>query len=429
MYVCVCVLFRVRQSVSNLLVKISSLIQTSHAGAGHDGSAAHNNSTESDDECLVTKCEQALILSSGTSTAHWPPVITSEYVDGKGWLRGELLGSGGYARVYRAVDLTTGHFMAVKQLPTGGGPQAQQAPVLKSLQRELALMELQPRHAHVVAYFGSVQEDDVTNLFMELVVGSCLSEYLTTHGPPAPSTLRCFAKQILAALVYLHGLGVIHRDVKCANVLMEAATNRLKLCDYGVSILRNSSCAAASAMSSQGTPAFIAPEVIRGEPSGRRADVWSFGCTMIEMGNGHAPWAELALGPFQLMYYIAENRGMPQIPAGLGDAGVALVHACMQRQYDLRPTAEQLLAHPYFSADLTDDIAPCAVALSDGCAETGCSVVSGVVGVGVGSCSGEKNSGDASGSGASGSGSGASGSGNEENMLKVKVEHCVGECC
>jgi hypothetical protein len=299
----------------------------------------------SDDEVDCSKC----VAAAEPHESLLPlPVIDDTYVEGLAWVRGELLGSGAYSRVYQAMDFASGRAMAVKQLSFASTTDEE---TILSIERELNLMRLRPQHPHTVPYYGFVRDTSCVNIFMELVTGCSLSEYLSRHGPLPPPLLRVYAHQLMQALVYLHDLGVIHRDVKCANVLLNTQTDSIKLCDYGVSGLLKSGVTVSSGMlSSHGTPAFMAPEVIRGERYGRRADVWSFGCTLIEMATAKAPWCELGhIHPFALMYRIAESQTHPAIPDSLGPDGIALVQDCLQRTYAHRPASASLLDHPFFT--------------------------------------------------------------------------------
>lgn len=92
------------------------------------------------------------------------------------------------------------------------------------------------RHPHIVRYIGSERFSDVLSIFMELVPGGSLASCLRRFGPCAPPLVARFTRQLLSALEYLHGRGVVHRDVKCANLLLQTDGNA-KLTDFGASLV------------------------------------------------------------------------------------------------------------------------------------------------------------------------------------------------
>ena len=130
----------------------------------------------------------------------------------------------------------------------------------------------------------------------------------------------------------------------------------LKIADFGTAARLENVAAAAgpgpsagsTAMfgSRVGTPAFMAPEVLRETRYGRRADVWSLGCVMIEMTTGHPPWHELH-NPFAVMFRISMTEELPAIPAWLSKTATDFLEKCFQRNFQRRPTARELLELPF----------------------------------------------------------------------------------
>jgi len=159
-----------------------------------------------------------------------------------------------------------------------------------------------------------------------------------------------YARQILLGLAYLHSQQppVAHRDVKSANVLVET-TGNVKLADFGCSKVFSELLEGSVAFSSVlGTPHWMAPEVIRQEGAGLAADIWSFGCTVLEMATGHPPWHHIR-DPTAVMFHVASTTELPLIPEALSAAGKDFLKLCFQRDAAKRPTAEELLMHPFVS--------------------------------------------------------------------------------
>lgn len=283
-------------------------------------------------------------------------VINDQYLESSSWRRGSLLGSGAFSSVYLASDLKTHAKMAVKQLVVAGTSRSSEQRVRLCIDRELALLQCLPQHPCVLNYYGCVTEGSIVNFFMELVEGGSLSALVESQGPLKAHLVQRFSRQILLGLQHLHDVGIIHRDVKGANVLVDPKHMSVKLCDYGAAgLLKSGHTSQGGLVSSHGTPAYMSPEVIRGEPYGRKADVWSFGCTVIEMASGLPPWAELEdCNAFTLMFKIASTQATPMLPNDIGECGQALIRACLTRAYDERPSAAALLDHPFVALPEAD---------------------------------------------------------------------------
>ena len=135
-------------------------------------------------------------------------------------------------------------------------------------------------------------------IFLEYVPGGSLRSLLDRFGTLEEAVVRLYSRQILLGLEYLHANGIAHRDVKAANVLV-SNDGSVKLADFGASKRTRDAMPAANANATgghaKGTPLWMAPEVIRAAPRSqgwRKADVWSVGCTVIEMSTGKPPWSQ-----------------------------------------------------------------------------------------------------------------------------------------
>ena len=127
--------------------------------------------------------------------------------------------------------------------------------------------------------------------------------------------MRKYVAQLLVGLKYLHEQRVIHRDIKAANILVDDR-GTIKLADFGSSkrldsmgMINNGN------LSLRGTPYFMAPEVFLQIGHGQKADIWSVGCTILQMVTGQPPWKNLRLGtPAALMFHIANAQSPPPMP-------------------------------------------------------------------------------------------------------------------
>lgn len=141
------------------------------------------------------------------------------------------------------------------------------------------------------------------------------SALITKFGRLSEAIVRKYVAQLLVGLKYLHEQRVIHRDIKAANILVDDR-GTIKLADFGSSkrldsmgMINNGN------LSLRGTPYFMAPEVIMQIGHGQKADIWSVGCTILQMVTGQPPWKNLRLGtPAALMFHIANAQSPPPMP-------------------------------------------------------------------------------------------------------------------
>lgn len=264
----------------------------------------------------------------------------------------ELIGKGANGKVYSAMLLETAQFIAVKQyrLKDEGLDKA----VLATFQKEIEVME-DLCHPNIVQYLGSEfrvtddGQDEEFNIFLELIPGNSLETLLQKTGPLDESIARLYLAQILRGCAYLHENGIVHRDIKCANILV-SNQGEIKLTDFGTAKkIRNDTVNGCQTFS--GTPFWMAPEVIKNEEYGRKADVWSIGCTLVEMITGKHPWYPLQ-NAFAVMYHVTNTDSPPEIPPTTSAAAIDFLSLCLQRDPDYRPTVDELLQHEFVQVDL-----------------------------------------------------------------------------
>ncbi|RYE82735.1 MAG: hypothetical protein EOO65_05055, partial [Methanosarcinales archaeon] len=279
--------------------------------------------------------------------------------------KGELLGSGAYGRVYLGFNEEDGTFMAAKQIPLAEYPPGEADAIVAGMEREIGLMA-RLQHDNIVQYIGSQREssstaagkrnsmssggdDDVLTIFMEYIPGGSLASLIHRFGCLNEQLVRMYTRQILQGLAYLHAHTVVHRDIKGANILVDRS-GVCKVSDFGASkflaALDNTAATASGPDSLRGTPAFMAPEVIKQVGYGRSSDIWSLAGTVVEMLTGRPAFAQFD-SPVAAMFAIASGSAQPHIPSTLSDEGKDFLRACFQRDPAARPTAAQLLRHPF----------------------------------------------------------------------------------
>ncbi|CAN0143981.1 unnamed protein product, partial [Scytosiphon promiscuus] len=191
-----------------------------------------------------------------------------------------------------------------------------------------------------------VQADDHLNIFLEYMEGGSLKRLLEREGPMSEGQAAAITKRILAGLAYLHSNDIAHRDIKGANVLL-SKTGAVKLADFGTSKPLDQESIKSGL---KGTPNWMAPEVIRDEVARGawpQADVWSVGCTVVEMLTGKVPWPDKQTA-MAAMYKISEG-GKPPLNRYVSQEAASFMAACMATDPSQRHTVKQLMEHPFLA--------------------------------------------------------------------------------
>lgn len=257
------------------------------------------------------------------------------------WQQGRFIGAGSFGSVYTAVNIDTGGVMAVKEIRMQDASSMKQA--LKAIRDEMTVLEML-RHPNIVQYYGVEVHRDRVFLFMEYCQGGSLARLLEYGRIEDETVIQVYAMQMLEGLAYLHQMGIVHRDVKPENILLDHM-GIIKFVDFGAakviakrgqtrqvigsmddplsdagssssaSTSRRSSATSTRLNSMIGTPMYMSPEVITGKC--RRhlqsaLDIWSLGCCVLEMATGRRPWANLD-NEWAIMYHIAAGH-FPQFP-------------------------------------------------------------------------------------------------------------------
>uniref|UniRef100_A0A672SAN3 Mitogen-activated protein kinase kinase kinase 4 n=1 Tax=Sinocyclocheilus grahami TaxID=75366 RepID=A0A672SAN3_SINGR len=258
------------------------------------------------------------------------------------WQRGNKIGEGQYGKVYTCINVDTGELMAMKEIRF----QPNDHKTIKETADELKIFE-GIKHPNLVRYFGVELHREEMYIFMEYCDEGTLEEVsrlgLQEH------VIRLYSKQITTAINVLHEHGIVHRDIKGANIFL-TSSGLIKLGDFGCSVKlkNNAQTMPGEVNSTLGTAAYMAPEVItraKGEGHGRAADIWSLGCVLIEMVTGKRPWHEYEHN-FQIMYKVGMGH-KPPIPEKLSTEGKDFLAHCLQSEPKRRWTASALLDHPF----------------------------------------------------------------------------------
>ncbi|KAJ7966661.1 mitogen-activated protein kinase kinase kinase YODA-like [Quillaja saponaria] len=263
------------------------------------------------------------------------------------WQKGKLIGRGTFGSVYMAINRETGASCAMKEVDLiPNDPKS--AECIKQLEQEIKVLR-QLEHPNIVKYFGSEIVDNHFYIYLEYVHPGSINKFVREScGAITESVVQNFTRHILSGLAYLHSTKTIHRDIKGANLLVDAS-GTVKLADFGMAKFLTGQ---SDDLSLKGSPYWMAPEIMMSaikkdaNPNPNLAlavDIWSLGCTIIEMLTGKPPWSEFE-GP-QAMFKVLHRS--PPIPETLSSDGKDFLQQCFQRDPADRPSAEKLLEHRF----------------------------------------------------------------------------------
>lgn len=245
------------------------------------------------------------------------------------------------------VDLAVapdGREVALKRL-TLHGSAAEIARARQRIEREVEVLS-HLDHPNIVPLLEVLEEDDEVTLVMPYLTGGTLADRVARDGPLAPDQVRHLADSLSGALAAAHRAGIVHRDVKPANVLFDH-DDVPHLADFGVASSRDHTIGLTALGTVVGTPGFMAPEQARGEDAGQAADVFALGATLLFAATGHGPYGRGA--PDLLMVRAAQGKVGPlprSLPIGLRRA----LESMLDPRPDRRPSAAALAGGPQGTA-------------------------------------------------------------------------------
>ncbi|CAD8178284.1 unnamed protein product [Paramecium pentaurelia] len=245
---------------------------------------------------------------------------------------GKLIGSGSNAQVYQAMNMNTGEVVACKKVLFKFKNQ-------QKVDIELSFLQIL-QHQNIIKYISHVQTKDSLLIYQEYMPMGSISQLLNEFGPMTEQTIKTYTHQILNGLEYLHNKGILHLDLKSSNILLDSSGD-IKISDFGCSRhIKQNLCQSIL----QGSVPWMAPEVVRQEQIDTPADIWSFGCVILEMLTGKHPWFEQLDfdNVASTLLAIAFNQESPKIPDNVSKELTNFLLMCFSQDPLQRATIQQL---------------------------------------------------------------------------------------
>ena len=244
------------------------------------------------------------------------------YVESKEYKDVKSLGQGGFGEVRLWQHRKTGEYMAAKHL-------IQKEETNEEVRKEIQMM-IRLRYPHIVQYEGISNLGGKMYIMLEYMSGGSLRGILKTKGTLQEEAASKCTKHILKGIAYLHENDIIHRDIKGDNTLLK--NDVWKIGDFGISKFKPD-CDYGTVI---GTPHWMAPEIFLGQQYDKKVDIWSLGCTVVEMLTGNPPLRKTILDDVE-------------VPENIPSNCLRFLARCFQMKPENRWSAEMLLQCSFVS--------------------------------------------------------------------------------
>jgi eukaryotic-like serine/threonine-protein kinase len=243
------------------------------------------------------------------------------------------IGKGAMGQVWLAQDTLLGRRVAIKHLLEVEDELT--AGLVQRAMRE-ARLAAQLNHPNAVQIHDVIMDQGIPHVVMEYVEGETLASRIKAEGRLAPHVLRPILRNVASALAAAHDLGIVHRDVKPANILI-SGSGVAKLADFGIARAGHDAALTGTGIVI-GTLAFMAPEVANGQPATPASDIWSLGATAYSATEGQAPFS--GENSAQMLIRKVTQTAPPALAAG---ELTQLLHAMMASDAAARPLARDIV--------------------------------------------------------------------------------------
>ncbi|XP_068433655.1 hormonally up-regulated neu tumor-associated kinase homolog [Clinocottus analis] len=250
------------------------------------------------------------------------------------YLVGKMINKGSFAKVMEGLHIGTGEKVAIKVIDKKKA--RQDSYVLKNMKREPRIHQM-VRHPHIVVLLETLETENSYYMAMELCAGGDLMDRICDRKRLEEREVRRYTRQILSAVEHLHKHGIVHRDLKIENFLLDEHNN-IKIVDFGLSNTLKAESLSLELLNTQcGSPAYAAPELLAHRKYGPKVDVWSVGVSMFAMLTGTLPFT---VEPFNIkqLHQKMVNGEISSIPSDISKGAVVFVLSLLEPDPAKRPS-------------------------------------------------------------------------------------------
>ncbi|XP_055767153.1 uncharacterized protein LOC129842569 [Salvelinus fontinalis] len=265
------------------------------------------------------------------------------------YLVGKMINKGSFAKVMEGLHISTGEKVAIKVIDKKKA--RQDSYVLKNMKREPRIHQM-VRHPHIVVLLETLETENSYYMAMELCAGGDLMDRICEKKRLEEREVRRYTRQILSAVEHLHTHGIIHRDLKIENFLLDEHNN-IKIVDFGLSNTLKVERESAELLNTQcGSPAYAAPELLAHSKYGPKVDVWSVGVSMFAMLTGTLPFT---VEPFNIkqLHQKMVNGEIGTIPNDISKGAVGFVLSLLEPEPSKRPTIRSAMEEKWINEGYT----------------------------------------------------------------------------